>query len=57
MPDEFKKNRLGTDARTMRDSTTNENPVDAFLIDGDVPRLAAPVLPQAPLRRRTRRCS
>lgn len=47
MPDEFKKNGRGTDARTMRDSTTNENPVDAFLIDGDMPRLAAPVLPQA----------
>lgn len=47
MPDEFKKNRIGTDARTMRDSTTNENPVEAFLIDGDMPRLAAPVLPQA----------
>lgn len=47
MPDEFKKKRRRTDARTMRDSTTNENPVDAFLIDGDMPRLAAPVLPQA----------
>lgn len=46
MPDEFKKNGVGTDAPTMRDSTTNENPVDAFLIDGDMPRLAAPVLPQ-----------
>ncbi len=46
MPDEFKKNPIRTDAGTMRDSTTNETPVDAFLIDGDVPRLAAPVLPK-----------
>jgi len=44
MPDGFKKNPWRTDAPDMSDTVVNDT-TNAFLLDGDVPRLATPTLP------------
>mgnify|MGYP006177775117 CR=1 FL=1 len=59
MPDEFKKNVVGTDAPGMRDNQADDVHVTTFLLDGEAPRLAGPTLPPAgqagPLRPRPSR--